>query len=313
MKMGLGILGILFSLTLIAAPTTDPELEKAISDAPAAAPVPPTPAPVIPPPAAAAPSLPLVDLFSVEQNPGRGTLEYVKAGENEKIVFGPESGHYLLGMVFSNDTLPETIQNDFKRNEVIQLAMGTINRFTSGRVGQFGAATLMVSRETQAKRVVPLRIPGSTEAPLPESGLFLFTSPEMQVQMSDEEKLKGTFFAKGGSVTLSASGSPRSIQVTADGKKIPFKMQSMRMEILANLVTPFNSAEHSLHGRVEFPMYWPDGPAGKKLAKQLAGNSFNAKNSIAVPDDMGTKRRNMTGAPNKAKPSKRKPASPSQP
>ncbi len=313
MKMGLGFLGILFSLHAFATPAADPELEKAISDTPAT-PTAPAAAPTLVPPVTAAPSaLPLVDLFSVDQNPGRGTLEYSKGGETQKILFGPETGHYLLGMVFSNDTLPDALQNDFKRNEVIQLAMGTIAKFASGRVGQFGAATLMVTRGTQARRVVPLRIPGSTEAPLPESGLFLFTSPEMQVQMADEEKLKGTFFAKGGSVTLTASGSPRSIQVTAEGKKIPFKMQSMRMEILANLVTPFNSAENSIHGRVEFPMYWPEGPTGKKLAKQLAGNSFNAKNAIAVPDDLGSKRRNLTRTPTKSKASKRKPASPSQP
>lgn len=309
MKMGLGFLGILFSLQLLAAPSPDPELEKAISETPAT----PTPAPQPPVVSPQPTALPLVDLFSVEQNPGRGTLEYVKSGETEKIAFGPETGHYLLGMVFSNDTLPDAIRNDFKRNEVIQLAMGTISRFTSGRVGQFGAATLMVTRGSEAKRVVPLRIPGVAQAPLAESGLFLFTSPEMQVQMSDEDKLKGTFFAKGGSVTLTASGSPRSIQVTAEGKKVPFKMQSMRLELLANLVTPFNSAENSLQGRVEFPMYWPDGPAGKRLAKQLAGNSFNAKNAITVPDDIGTKRRNMTDAPGKSKSSKRKPASPPQP
>lgn len=273
--------------------TSDPELEKAITEGG----VPTSPIPV----PAAPTSLPLVDLFSAEKNPGRGTLEYVKGSTPMKIQFGSETGHYVMGMVFSHDTLPPSIRAGFKNNEVIQLAFGTAPGTLGSRVAQFGAATLLVLRGKQSQRTVPFRIPGTGEGPLPESGFLLFTSPEMQAQQSDEEKLKGTFFARSGSVTINSTAPSRAIQVTAEGKKIPFKMQAMRMDIHAALGTPFNSEEHVLQGQIEFPLYWPQGQTGKNLARRLAENSFNTRTSIQLPDEMAPAQRQVTGKPSRKK------------
>ncbi len=242
-------------------------------------------------------SLLLADVFSTEKNPGKGALDFSKTGsEPLKITFGAETGHYLVGVVFPKEILPEAIRQDFRRNDVIQLAMGTVSRTLGTRVPQFGAASLMVlGGGKQQQRVVPLRIPGPSEMPLPETGYFLFASPEMQNQVTDEEKLKNTFFAKAGSMILSASSPPQSLQVTADGRKLPFKMQAMRLELQASLATPFSNEENRISGRVEFPLYWADSAQGRLLLKKLAETSFQTQTSIKIPDEITPSRRQISG------------------
>jgi hypothetical protein len=306
---GLALCIALFSTAVFAAPaTTDSELESAIVEAPkppatavtkAAVPklAPPTTTPLTP----SAPShFPLVDLFSAEKNPGRGTLEYVRGSETDKIVFGADTGHYVMGMVFSHDTLPPAIQNEFKNNEVIQLIFGTIAHTAGSRVSQFGSATLMVTRQVAVTRTIPLRIPTPADPLLAESAFMLFTSPQMGAQLSDEEKLKGSFFAKDGNLILTAASTPKAIPVTVDGRKVPFKLQAMRMNVQAILTTPFNSEEHLLKGQVEFPLYWPDGAAGRRVAREMAEASFGGKSSIEVPDEFTASRRQVTAEPGKS-------------
>lgn len=237
--------------------------------------------------AALEPPIPLVDMFSSEKNPGRGTLEYVKGTETEKITLGAETGHYLLGFVFSNDTLPKALQAEWKGNDVIQLAWGTHAPAAGARITQFGAATLRVLREVQPQRTVTLHIPQASDPKAAESGFLLFSSPQMASQISDEEKLKGTFFAKSGSLVLSSPVPPRSLKVPLDGRKIPFKMQAMRMEVQAVMTTPFSSEEHQLRGRVEFPLYWPEGSEGKRLARAMAETAFQAQTTLEIPKEFG--------------------------
>jgi hypothetical protein len=318
-------------VTAWGAPAPDSELENAISEVPAATAAKPAPgkekleklgAPppisavtspdplAIPMPSALATSgtMPLIDLFSSEKNPGRGTLEYWRgSGDTEKITFGAETGHYIIGMVFAHDTLPRSLQEEFKNNEVVQLALGTLNRSAESRVSQFGTATLKVLRRVSKVRLLPLRIPGIADAPLPESGFLLFTSPGMQAQLSDEEKLKGTFFAREGALTLTATADPKPLSVAVEGRKIPFKMQAMRMEVQATLSTPFNSEEHQLRGTVEFPLYWPEGAVGKRIAREMAEAGFNAKSSIQIPEEFSASRQLAREPRSRPRPAKRHP------
>ena len=124
----------------------------------------------------------------------------------------------------------------------------------------------------------------------------------MQAQLSDEEKLKGTFFAREGALILSASSTPKGFSVPLDGRKIPFKMQPMRMEIHATLTTPFNSEEHRLQGKVEFPLYWPEGSTGKRVAREMAETAFSAKSRIEIPEEFSASRRQVTAEPGKKPP-----------
>jgi hypothetical protein len=282
---------------LSSAATPDPELEKAIAESTASLPKVPatkvTPSGLYP----SSTALPLSEVFSVEKNPGRGTIHFSKPGnEPQTFSFGPDTGHYACALVFPHETLPPAVQAEFRDNEVIQILFGTLNRSVGNRVGQFGAASLMVTRGAKASRVIPLRMPAVNDTPLPESGFFLFTSPETQSQSTDEEKLKNTFFGKGGFLKLSASASPRPLTVIAQGKKFSFKIQAMRMEIEAPLSTPFNNEDHTLHGQVEFPLYYPEGAAARKFVAELAENSFNAKASIHIPSELG---RQLSSPPSK--------------
>ncbi len=242
-------------------------------------------------------SLPLVEIFSSLKNPGRGTLEFVRGEEKETITFGTENGHYLMGMVFENQILPKTLQVDFKKRDLVQLAFGNFLGGSDARVGQFGAATLVVQQNTQAERLLPLRPPSNGEAAPLESAFLLFTSPSSNAQLSEEEKLKSTYFGKEGYFTLRATAPPKKISVLLDSQKVPFKMQAMRLEIQGKLGTPFNSGETGLTGSVEFPLYWPDGKEGRRLAKQLAESSFNAKARIEIPAELATMRRQVTAEP----------------
>ncbi len=237
------------------------------------------------------------EVFSAEKNPGKGTLSYTLGGsQTESISFGDETGHYLIGLVFPLDTLPEAMRSEFKNKELIQLAMGTLSASLGNRIAQFGAMTVAVTKGARTVRQIPLSIPSNSDRGLSESGLLLFSSPQMPAQISDEEKLRGTFFGKGGSIGLSASTPPTPLNLVAEGKKVGFKVQSMRMELQASLSTPFNSEERQLSGKVEFALFYPDGVAAKRLLSQLAETAFNSKYSVQIPEEMG-KQRQITSKP----------------
>jgi hypothetical protein len=276
------LLFALFAFPLFAG--VDGDLEKAISESTAST----APAKTLSAPTANA--FPFAEAFSTEKNPGSGTLRFSKAtGEPLTITLGAESGHYISGLVFPNDALPPGLRDEFKNSDAIQLSFGTQPTSVGARIGQFGAVTLKVSRGTKPQRILPLKMPGMNEVPLAESGYLLFASPEMLSAGSDEEKLKNTFFAREGSLSLVATALPRSLLVLAGGRKIAFKIQPMRMDIEAILATPFNTEEPRLVGKVEYPLYYPDGASARAYLRQIAETTFNAKSSLRPPADLGRK------------------------
>lgn len=276
------LLFALFAIPLFAG--VDSELEKAISESTAST------APVKTLSASAPAAFPFAEAFSTEKNPGKGTLRFSKAnGEPLTISLGTETGHYISGLVFPYDTLPAGLRDEFKNSDVIQLSFGTQPSSVGPRIGQFGAVTLKVSRGTKLQRIVPLKMPSINEVPLPESGYLLFASPELLSAGSDEEKLKNTFFAREGSLSLVATASPRPLVVLAEGRKIAFKIQPMRMDIEATLATPFNTEEPRLVGKVEYPLYYPDSASARKYLSRLADSVFTAKSSLQPPSDLGRK------------------------
>lgn len=276
----MALLFALFAFPLFAG--IDSELEKAISSSTA----------TVPPPAVTSPQtpFPFAETFSTEKNPGKGTLRFSKStGEPLTMALGAETGHYLSGLVFPHDTLPTGLRDEFKNSDAIQVSFGTQPTSVGARVGQFGALTLKVTRGTKPQRVLPLKMPSINEVPLAESGYLLFASPELLAAASDEEKLKNTFFAREGSLSLIATALPRPLTISADGRKIAFKIQPMRMDIEAVLATPFNTEEPRLVGKVEFPLYYPDSAGARSYLRRLAETLFNAKSSLQPPSDLGRK------------------------
>jgi hypothetical protein len=238
----------------------------------------PSSAPVLAP-------LQLVEIFSVEQNPGQGLLNYVRGTALEKIDFGAAPGRFGVGMIFRGEYLPDQLGPEFKRKNVIQIALGTLRSRLQGQTPQFGAITVISDTMPDARTRYVLRLP-SGQTTRPETGaLMLFTSPSSPVEQSDEEKLKSTYFAQAGTLVLAPEGKPKFIDVHAQGKRLTFRMQLVSMEIDTKLVTPFNAQEASLNGTVEFPIYWSEDRSGDLLAKQIASESFGIAGSISVLDE----------------------------
>ena len=85
--------------------------------------------------------------------------------------------------------------------------------------------------------------------------LLLITSPSAPSEQSDEEKLKGTYFAQSGTITATTVGISTKMLIRSQGKSLSFRKQSLRLIIDAKLVTPFNTQETSLSGAIEIPIY----------------------------------------------------------
>ena len=97
-------------------------------------------------------------------------------------------------------------------------------------------------------------MPSGQEKPASEMGFLLTTSPTTPNERSDEEKLKTTYFAQTGSLTFSADGASKLLELKNQGKKLQFKLQMMKCEFDAQLVTPFNASPGSLKGTIVFPL-----------------------------------------------------------
>ncbi|MBY0370402.1 hypothetical protein K2X33_06930 [bacterium] len=284
---------LLCAITFLAFPAwagpADADLESAISDAPAAkaSPLPKTSVlpnqTRIPASAPTMPTLKLQDFFSTEKNPGNGLLEFTGGGATEKITFGDT--HYVMGLVFGNPTLPPHLQAQLKKQEILQLVFGSLGGGAAERVAQFGSATFVVQGGKRAQRTLPWFTP-ATNSPAPgEYALWLFTSPDLSSQISEEEKLKNTFFGKEGTAILSTTSEPKTIHVAVRGSKLAFKMQSMRLEVSGKLNTPFVGDTRELKGTIEFPLYWPESDAARKMALNFANTSLDTPHAVTLPTD----------------------------
>jgi hypothetical protein len=225
----------------------------------------------------------LLELFSVEQNPGHGSLVYKQGDRTEAIEFGGVTGHYALGMVFPSESLPEPFPRQFKDSKILQMAFGTTQSHLQGQIPQFGSASLITGTLPKSATSYPLVVPSGKDKILKEIALLLFSSPSAMKEQSDEDKLKGTFFAQGGTLALSPVGQPHVVELKSQGKVLLFKAQVFRVAFDAQLVTPFNAQENALKGTLEFPVYWPHGREAEKLTQRIARESLSGLASLSVP------------------------------
>ena len=217
----------------------------------------------------------LVDLFSVEQNPGRGTLEFRRGKTVEKITLGSSSGLYGLGMVFKGAKLPFQYGKEFQDDFIIQIALGTLKSRIESQIPQFGAATLITPKVPKGATRFAIKVPKKGVVnPDKHLGLVLFSSPSTPNDLGDEYKLKNTFFAQSGTLTLSRESKPKSIDVRAQGQTMQFKLLLMKVEVDLVMGTPFSAESSSLTGTLEFPVYSPHGAPAIAFTERIAGESF---------------------------------------
>lgn len=256
-------------------------------------------------PAIAVTTMPLNELFSVEEDPGTGSLVYKQGDKKETIAFGKETGHYGLGMIFKGSSLPEPYSKDLVGNEILQIALGTARAKLQYQVPQFGSATIVMKGKPKDTATYPLMVPNGG-AQVKKLALLLFTSPATPNEQSDEEKLKGTFFAQAGSVTVQPKGAEKIIGVRYQGKNVNFKTQKMVIDFRAKLVTPFNSQDSSLEGKVELPVYRPHGKEAQRLLGKMVGDSFGGMSPLPTSDALSTHPRDVAGSNKSDLPPKQK-------
>jgi hypothetical protein len=218
----------------------------------------------------------LVDMFSVESEPGEGTLEFgTKKEDMEKISLGAVSGHYGLAVIFPGKMLPPPYNKDFKNQHVIQLAIGTLKSKLENRVPQFGAGTFIAKRVPTAVTTFNFIVPSEKKKHGANTALLLFTSPNSPADQKDEEKLQKTFFGKEGSIRITPIGTVKSISVKGENASVTFRKQLMKLEFQGALKTPFSDSEKSLTGTIQLPFFWPQNKEAEKLTRRLAAQSMN--------------------------------------
>lgn len=221
----------------------------------------------------------LTSLFSAANNPGSGILELKMGDKTEKIVLGKETGYYGLGMVFSGQGLPDPYRSDFKDREVIQVALGSVRAPDTGKIPQFGAATLVSPKLTVGKLLTfPFNVTENKKTKkysFDNMGILLFTSPSTPKDQTDEEKLKVTFFAAEGSLNLLPLNTPKLFTAKSQTGDVKFSERKVKIQFKAGLGTPFSEAVGALEGVIEIPVYTPAGKAAEKLASDIASKSLN--------------------------------------
>jgi len=238
----------------------------------------------------------LNDVFSVDKTPGTGKLVYSQGDKTETIELGTESGHYSMGLVFKNSLLPESVTKDLKGDEVVQIVLGTQKGKVQFQIPQFGSATLISRGIDSLRNTYKLTIPNGAPNQDPAIALLLFTSPQTPTEQSDEEKLKGTFFAQSGKLIITPAGKSDTLSVRYQGKMLNFKKQNFTVKLDAALVTPFNSSENSLKGEITFPIYTAKGKAAEALIRKIAGDSLGGMPSAPTQDGISTHNRDVAGS-----------------
>jgi len=235
------------------------------------------------------------DLFSTEKTPGAGKLVYTSGEKTETIEFGGESGHFGMGLIFGSKVLPPSVMKDLKGDEVVQIVMGTQRNKIKLQVPQFSSATLISRGISSTHNAYKLTVPNGSEQG-PAIALMLFTSPQTASEQSDEDKLKGTFFAQAGRLTVVPKGRTQTLTVRYQGKNINFGVQTLSISVDAQLVTPFNSLENTLKGEIEFPVYSPKGKAAEDMLRKIAADSLGGLSAAPVSGAISTHNRDVAGS-----------------
>lgn len=228
------------------------------------------------PPQEPAPAVPqLVDIFQASEFPGSGALSYKYEDEKtEKIELGKTTGIYGLGLVFSGSALPDPFKKDFQKSQILQVALGSLKTKEADRVPQFAAATLLSSGIPDKRTLFRLTVPNSSELKKGPVAVMLFTSPSSKPGVTDEEKLKETLFADGGSLIVTPQGGRTVSVVKSKTGKVSFIRQIMKIDWAANLATPFSTTKRSVVGSTQFAFFWPKDKAGEKLMNGIAAESL---------------------------------------
>jgi len=242
-----------------------------------------------------------IDLFAGEVHPGTGTLVYRQGAKVELIELGAQSGHYGLGIVFHSSALPEAFQKEFQNTHIIQIVLGTMTSKLQEQVPEFGGISLITKKIPSHPQIFNTKLRTAASSDILNLGLMLVTSPSTPREQVDEQKLKSTYFAQSGTIILTPLETFRPIQTDNAGTIIKFRTQTVRLEFNNELATPFSGEKAELQGKLEIPLYWPDGKPAELFAKKIANRSLAGMSAPPSQPPTGITRhnRNLAGSTKK--------------
>ncbi|MCB0416943.1 MAG: hypothetical protein H6617_07550 [Bdellovibrionaceae bacterium] len=218
----------------------------------------------------------ITSLFSPEENPGSGTLIFTQGERGEEIKLGLESGYYAYGLVFRSDLLPQPHRHNFGNKLIIQVSFGTVRSKLVGRIPQFGALTLFAQGIPEIPRTFVLRTQPKSGSVVKTGAVMLLSSPSSMQEQSDEEKLRGSYFAKGGKLIVTPMGALKVLSTGSGKEKLKFNAQAFEFQFEASMMTPFNNqVKGGLDGKINIPLYWPANKAARELLTDLAVQSLD--------------------------------------
>ena len=236
---------------------------------------------------------PVMEAFAPHTNPGRGVVRLTANESTEKVVLGLGTGHYGMGLVFESSRLPRRYRKEFKGRDIIQISFGTMTNRLEGRISQFGLASIITEGFSRKKRSYKLRMPRSPREEVRNMALMLFSSPQSPAGWSDEDRLKGTYFAEKGTLFLTPHGKIHKVKVKEKGKTLRFKWQGMVVKWDSKLTTPFNPTASKISGIVEIPIYWAANDNAREFLDTYAIQSLSQS---GISSEMPSSTRSLSGS-----------------
>ena len=249
--------------------------------------------------AASAP--PIMEILKADPKSVSGTLNYKQGINLETLVFGETTGLYGTGLVLHSSALPGEMGQLFKGKHALQIALGNSPSATD-KIPQFGSVTLIFNKIPTKPQTFKTVFP---KPPFPGDNvaLILFSSPQSPRARNDEDRLKGSFFAQNGTIILTPVGKPQTVMAPHRGEQMAFKTQVFRLEFNSLLVTPFTNEGADLKGKLELPVFWPDGKESESLIKHLSFETLGASTApLVAPESVPHHNREVTGSSKKPKP-----------
>ncbi len=216
----------------------------------------------------------LTELFGTEENPGSGVIGYTLGQSSQQVKLGKETGIYGMGLVFDGIDLPQRLKKGIEKQVVIQLALGVNRSKLAGQIPQFGAMTILSLETPVGKKTYPFVVPNPRDKNRKEMAFMLFSPPNTPSERTDEEKLKSTYFANEGLISLEPKGGIQVLEVKRNGERLKFSVRFMEAEVDGGLSTPFSAEPGRLRGKFKFPLYWPSNLPARKLVQKMARDSL---------------------------------------
>jgi len=246
-----------------------------------------------------APVTRLVEIFSQEQPSGHGTLTYKIGTDTQTITFGT-TPQYARGIVFHSSALPTAFREEIKGLHILQFTLGTLRPKAADKIPQFGHISL-ITRKIPGQQTVFKATTPQGKRTVPEGlAVLLFTPPTASINRSDEDKLRDSYFAQSGVITVTPVGSPELVDTDADKGRLTFKAQTFRLDFNVMMATPFNTQLLDLRGQVDAPLYWPAGKTSEQFIANVAKDSLKSSPlPVQMPEGILHHKRDVAGSTKK--------------